>query len=218
MSLNYTGYFITPIYEQKIDKWIKPLNKACDKHIKQARKRDIPFIKKRNKDFKRNLKDFGLSAHSGSLSGLPEFKEIEEYVIKCSDKILDQMGYNTQGYKMFMTEMWVQEFSKNGAGHHETHIHYDNHISGFYFLKGSDKTSYPIFKDPRLAKIMSSLPEKNPWDTTFASHAIKYHPEPGTLILFPSFLEHGFPIDHGIEPFRFMHFNLQAVRRTIINK
>ena len=44
------------------------------------------------------------------------------------------------------------------------------------------------------------------------------HPEPGTLILFPSFLEHGFPLDHGIEPFRFMHFNLQAVRKTIVDK
>ena len=56
MSLNYTGYFITPIYEEKIDKWIKPLNKACDKHIKEAKKKDIPFIKKRNKDFKKNLR------------------------------------------------------------------------------------------------------------------------------------------------------------------
>ena len=42
----------------------------------------------------------------------------------------------------------------------DTHVHWDNHISGFYFLKCSDKTSYPIFHDPR-AGMMTKLPQKD---------------------------------------------------------
>jgi hypothetical protein len=50
---------------------------------------------------------------------------------------------------------------------------------------------------------------------TFGTQLINYKPQPGALILFPAFLEHQFVMDLGIEPFRFIHFNLQAVRKMI---
>lgn len=218
MDLNFTGHFITPIYFQEIEQWAKPLNKACDKHIKDAKNREKTFFKERSKNLNKNIKDFGLSHHSSSLENLPEFKEIQDYVLKSSNKILDHMGYNLTNYNLFYTELWVQEFAKGGAGHHEAHIHYDNHISGFYFLKCSDRTSFPVFNDPRLGKTTCQLPEKNPADTTFASQGIKFDIRPGTLILFPSYLQHLFPVDYGIDPFRFIHFNLQAVRKSITDK
>ncbi len=34
--------------------------------------------------------------------------------------------------------------------------------------------------------------------------------KPGTLLLFNSWLPHQFSVDNGIDPFRFIHFNLQA--------
>jgi hypothetical protein len=33
------------------------------------------------------------------------------------------------------------------------------------------------------------------------------------LVLFPSFLEHKYSIDYGIEPFRFINFNLKAIKK-----
>ena len=41
--------------------------------------------------------------------------------------------------------------------------------------------------------------------------------EPGTLIFFPAYVAHEFAVDMGIEPFRFIHFNLQAIRNDIVN-
>jgi hypothetical protein len=35
------------------------------------------------------------------------------------------------------------------------------------------------------------------------------------MIFFPAYLEHQYTVDDGVEPFRFIHFNLQAVRRMI---
>ena len=43
-----------------------------------------------------------------------------------------------------------------------------------------------------------------------------YKPRPGTLIFFPGYVPHEFAVDMGVEPFRFIHFNLQAVRNIIV--
>ena len=218
MNLDFKGYFTTPVYSTLILDWLKPLIKATDPFIKEAKNNNKVHITKRNKEFKKNINDIGMSHHSRSIIDIDEFKELQNFVHKSSNKILDHMGYDLSEYNLHYTEMWVQEFAKQGGGHHEGHIHYDNHISGFYFLKCSEKTSFPIFHDPRPAKIMSDLPMKNQLEINFSSPYIHYKPVPGTLILFPAFLEHSFTYDLGIEPFRFIHFNIQAIRKMILNK
>ena len=40
-------------------------------------------------------------------------------------------------------------------------------------------------------------------------------PKPGTLIIFPGYLEHEYAVDFGIEPFRFIHWNIQAVPKEM---
>ena len=216
MKLNFTGYFITPIYSIEIPEWVEPLIKATDPFIKEAKYNHKKIIKERNKQLNKKINDFGMSHHSTSLIDLDEFKQIKTFVFNASNDILNHIGYDLNGYEIHWTEMWVQEFAKNGGGHHEGHIHYDNHISGFYFLKCSDKTSYPIFHDPRVAKNMSQLPLKNDLDVNFGTQMINYKPKPGTLILFPAYLTHQFSVDFGIQPYRFIHFNLQAIRKMIV--
>ena len=36
---------------------------------------------------------------------------------------------------------------------------------------------------------------------------------PGTLIIFPGYLEHEFSVDFGIEPFRFIHWNIKQYQK-----
>jgi uncharacterized protein (TIGR02466 family) len=212
-NLENISYFGTPIYFVELPELINSLNKSSDKFILDAKKRNKELIKNRDKQFKKKLGDFGINHHSTSLINLKEFNKLQEYVEKRSFEILDHMGYDLTYYNLIWTEFWVQEFAEKGGGHHEGHVHYDNHISGFYFLKCSDKTSYPIFHDPRPAKLMTQLPFKNINEITFGSAAINLKPKPGSLVLFPSFLEHEFAMDLGIESFRFIHFNLQAIRK-----
>jgi uncharacterized protein (TIGR02466 family) len=118
---------------------------------------------------------------------------------------------------MSITEMWVQQFAKNGGGHHSPHTHWNGHISGFYFLKCSDKTSYPIFHDPRPGKVMNQLPEKDSNSFSDAVDLINIKPKPGTFVFFNSYLGHEFVVDHGVEPFRFIHFNIRAIPKQLIN-
>jgi len=127
------------------------------------------------------------------------------------------MGFDLTNYQVFTTEMWVQEFAKNGGGHHTLHTHWNGHISGFYFLKASEKTSLPIFEDPRPGNMMNLLPEKDKTKVTYASSQINYPVKPGRLMFFPSYMPHQYIVDMGYEPFRFIHWNCQAIPKGVLN-
>ena len=219
--MNTNWYFSTPVYTIEKPEWVSSAIKATDKYIKESQKRLQPEIKERkkilgNKDYLK-VKDHGVSYHSTPLNGDPNLKELEEYVGATAWNLLDEWGYDMSLYTIFYTEFWVQEFAKQGGGHHSTHVHWDNHISGFYFLKCNDKTSYPIFHDPRSGAMMTKLPHKDKSKLSNMSDMIHFKPKPGTLIFFPGYVPHEFAVDMGVDDFRFIHFNLQAVRNDIIN-
>ena len=219
--MNTNWYFSTPVYTIEKPEWVSSAIKATDKYIKESQKRLQPEIKERkkilgNKDYLK-VKDHGVSYHSTPLNGDPNLKELEEYVGATAWNLLDEWGYDMSLYTIFYTEFWVQEFAKQGGGYHSTHVHWDNHISGFYFLKCNDKTSYPIFHDPRSGAMMTKLPHKDKSKLSNMSDMIHFKPKPGTLIFFPGYVPHEFAVDMGVEPFRFIHFNLQAVRNIIID-
>ena len=204
-------YFQTPIYLVNIPQWIKPINKISDKYIKEAVKNNKKKIKDKTKKYKKSMKDFGIVNHSTPMFNDPEMKTFTDYVSGFSYKLLDHQGFDMSIYNLIWNELWVQEFPKNGGGYHNNHVHSNNHISGFYFLKCSDKTSYPIFHDPRPTKLMTQLRQKDESQATLSSEKINFKISPGTLIVFNSYLFHEFVMDEGIEPFRFIHFNIQAI-------
>jgi uncharacterized protein (TIGR02466 family) len=200
--------------------WLSKITKATDKYIKNAYELKKPELKERkkilgNKNWLK-VKDHGMSYHSTPLNGDPAFKELEEYIGATSINLLDEWGYDVSQYTPFFTEFWVQEFSKNGGGHHDTHVHWDNHISGFYFLKCSDKTSYPVFHDPRAGAMMTKLPQKDISKISPMSDQLHFVPQPGQLMFFPAYVPHQFSVDNGVDDFRFIHFNIQAIRSTIV--
>ena len=199
--------FKTPIYTIEKPKWVNKVNKACDKYIKESYARD-----------NKGKKDFGHSYHSGPLTGDKNLKELQDYIGATTHNLLNEWGCDLEQYKVYFTEFWVQEFSKRGGGHHDTHIHWDNHLSGFYFLKCSSKTSYPVFHDPRSAAMMTKLPMKNQSEVNYNMTSFHLTPKPGTLVFFPAYVPHQFTVDNGSEPFRFIHFNLQAVRKIIVGE
>jgi hypothetical protein len=72
-----------------------------------------------------------------------------------------------------------------------------------------------MFHDPRAGKMMTQLPEKDKNIVTLATEKVLLKPVPGTMMFFNSFLPHQFIVDNGVEPFRFIHFNLQAIPKNI---
>jgi len=201
-------YFSTPIWNEEKPEFVKSLNKASDKYIKAARKRDKKIIKAN--------KDFGTSHHSTSLLKDNDFLDLRNYAGQRSWEFLNQQGYDMKLYTTLFSEMWVQEFSKKGGGVHSAHIHWNQHVSGFYFLKCSDKTSYPIFHDPRTGARCTKLKLKpNTKGIVLGTELVHFKIKPGSLIIFPGYMEHEYAVDHGKEPFRFIHWNITAIPKQM---
>ena len=200
-------YFKTPIWIEEKPEFIKSLNKASNEYIKAAKKREKEYIKKWG--------DFGRSYHSTPLTMDNNFLDFRNYVGQKSWEFLDWCGFDMQQYTTMFSELWVQEFAKNGGGHHSAHIHWNQHVSGFYFLKCSDKTSYPIFHEPRTGARATKLKMKPGNGIFHGTELVHFKPKPGTLIIFPGYMEHEYAVDHGKEPFRFIHWNIQAVPKEM---
>ena len=215
-KLNREDYFKCPIWFADETKFVNILNSASDKYIDAARKNLQPNIDKHNK-VNKTTGDLGSVYHSTTLIGDPKFKELQDYIGATSYNLLMEMGFDLRDHQVFTTEMWVQEFAKDGGGHHTLHTHWNGHMSGFYFLKASEKTSMPLFEDPRAGNVMNLLPEKDKTKVTYASSAIHYKCKPGRIIFFPSYMPHQYIVDMGIEPFRFIHFNCQAIPKGVLN-
>jgi uncharacterized protein (TIGR02466 family) len=215
-QLNREDYFKCPIWFGDAPEFVSEIDKASDRYIEAAKKTLQPNIDKINKKNK-TKGDLGSVYHSTSLIGDPKFETLTDYIGATSHNLLMEMGFDMRGHQLFTTEMWVQEFAKDGGGHHTLHTHWNGHISGFYFLKASDKTSLPLFEDPRPGNVMNLLPELDKTKITYASSMIHYKCQPGRMIFFPSYMPHQYIVDMGIEPFRFIHFNCQAIPKGVLN-
>jgi len=202
-------YFKTPVWMEEKPEFVKSLNKASDKYIKASKK--MPEGKKYLKDFG----DFGRSWHSTPLTMDNDFLDLRNYIGQKSWEFLDHSGFDMPQYQTMFSEMWVQEFSKKGGGHHSAHVHWNQHVSGFYFLKCSDKTSYPIFHEPRTGARATKLKMKNQKGLWPGTELVNFRPKPGTLIIFPGYLEHEYAVDHGKAPFRFIHWNITAIPKEM---
>jgi len=206
--MHINNYFNTTLWFEQKPEFIKSLNKASNKYIAEARKKNKEHIKKYG--------DFGTSYHSTPLTIDNDFLDFRNYIGQKSWEYLDHQGFDMQQYKTIFSEMWVQEFSRKGGGHHPAHVHFNQHVSGFYFLKASDKTSMPVFHEPRTGARATKLKMKtNVEEILNGNDLIHFKPQPGTLIIFPGYLEHEFSMDFGIEPFRFIHWNIQAVPKEM---
>ena len=200
-------YFKTPIWIEQKPEFVKSLNKASNQYIKDAKKREKEYIKKHG--------DFGRSYHSTALTMDNNFLDFRNYIGQKSWEFLDWQGFDMKLYQTFFSELWVQEFAKKGGGHHSAHIHWNQHVSGFYFLKCSDKTSFPIFHEPRTGARATKLKMKPGNGVFHGTELVHFKPKPGTLIIFPGYMEHEYAVDFGVEPFRFIHWNIQAVPKEM---
>jgi uncharacterized protein (TIGR02466 family) len=194
-TVELKNYFSTPLWWDIYSDFLH-LDKVCDKYI----------IK--------NTNEFVYHSSNVLLKD-NNFSELTNLITIKSNEFLKLQGFDLSNHQTYFQEMWVQEFNSKGGGNHNTHIHWNSHVSGFYFLKCSDKTSYPVFHDPRPGAMMSKLPLQDNSKITHGSDSIHFKIKPGTMILFNSYLPHEFVVDKGLEPFRFIHWNIQMIPNEV---
>jgi hypothetical protein len=62
---------------------------------------------------------------------------------------------------------------------------------------------------------MIQLPEKENHKINLSSEKINLKIKPGLFVFFNSYLPHEYVVDEGKEPFRFIHFNIQAFPKNL---
>jgi hypothetical protein len=74
----------------------------------------------------------------------------------------------------------------------------------------------PVFHEPKTGARCTKLKMKPDLKGVWPGHE-QFHlnPKPGMLVIFPGYLEHEFSVDFGIEPFRFIHWNIQALPKEM---
>lgn len=82
---------------------------------------------------------------------------------------------------LVLKESWINITKKGEFQHYHNHVPYD--ISGVFYYQTNGRDGNIVFKDPALIKSTSKLLKKLP-------RTVRYQPNVGTLVLFPSFLEH----------------------------
>ena len=210
-NMDSTVLFESIVYRKELPEYVDRLNKITNDYLSKARKQAEGSIYVREQKYGVKIGDHGMSYHShGKLYNDKRMADFEALIRATARNILETQGFDLVNHSMEYTEMWVQQFADKGGGHHEMHVHWDNHISGFYFLKCSDRTSIPVFHDPRPGRMMLNLPLKDHSKLCYAMERQSFKIFPGTLLMFNSYLPHEFKVDNGIDAFRFIHFNIKA--------
>ena len=98
------AYFPTVIWSEEKPEFVKSLNKASNKYIKEARNRNKAHIKKHG--------DFGLSHHSTPLTADNDFLDFRNYIGQKSWEYLDHQGYDMQQYTTMLVSCGYKSFLK----------------------------------------------------------------------------------------------------------
>jgi uncharacterized protein (TIGR02466 family) len=136
-----------------------------------------------------------------------EISALAKFISQTAWDILSIQGYAMEYLQTYYTEMWCQEH--HSGSFVERHIHNNGSIlSGFYFIDCPKDCCKIVVFDPRDAKVITSLPEKNPSAVSHASNLVSFDPKEGDIMFTNSWLPHSFTKNLSADPMRFIHFNI----------
>ena len=169
-------FFSTPIWASKIDNY-KNINKEMFNYINNLKKKDPDGI------IKSNFKGW----HSKDFS-LKEKQPVNfiEGIKKNINNSLKDMNWDISLQSVKIQSMWAI-INKEGAWN-QKHQHANSDLSAAYYVSAHDKCGDIVFYDPRAARVYKHPIAKSPNNLNATVNSIK--PEPGLLVLFPSYLEH----------------------------
>lgn len=193
-TLNANLYFPTIIYTIDKPEFLESVNKVAEESLVESRKNQ-------------KLNDVYPLYMTGNLYDKPEIIPFQFYVGQTAFNILNEQGYNLDGYEPYFSEMWCQEHYRASGMDQHTHGA-GSQIVGFYFLECPEDCSRVLFHDPRAGKPLISWSEKDMSQATFASNIINFEAKPGMLMFTNAWLPHSFSRNESTKPMKFIHFNL----------
>lgn len=138
----------------------------------------------------------------------PAFKVLAKAIDKHVAAFAKVLEFDLGGGKLKMDSFWVNVLPEGGF--HAAHIHPHSVISGTFYVSIPKGASALRLEDPRHAMMMASPPRKakaSRDNQAFVSVA----PQPGTLLLWESWLRHDVPVNRSTEERISVSFNYNWV-------
>lgn len=176
------------------------LNDALVKHITHIRK-ELKSTKRSNE----------MGWHSPTnLHNDEGFAELCACIDGMSGTVAASMNMRNDR-RLAIESFWVNINPK--FAYNALHDHPQSMLSGVYYVRADDQSGCLRFRDPRAAKRMNPWPV-GPDDKTDQRHwdRVNYKPQPGRLIMFPSWLEHDVEPNMSDEDRISISFNLELRR------
>lgn len=138
---------------------------------------------------------------------IPAFKlviqeGVERYLRSCAPQA-DQNAYNKMFNHCYIDGAWITQLENNDYAHQ--HQHMSSQISGVYYhsIPESGEGGEIYFSTPVFGHYVCAS------TTSFPCPQVIIKPEEGTMILFPSYLEHGVRTYLGNDPRISLSFNIE---------
>ena len=187
-------FFSTPIWASKIENYEKT-NHEMFEYIIGLQKNDPEGISKSN--FK--------GWHSENFNMNDEQpKNFVEAIKNNINTALNDMGWDITNQSVKIQGAWAIINEKNAWN--QKHHHSNSDLSAAYYVSAHDNCGDIVFYDPRPAPVHKHPMSKFPNELNATRRQIK--PEPGMLILFPSYLEHSVRANLSDEKRVVISFNL----------
>ena len=130
----------------------------------------------------------------------PTFADFTKLVEIATQSVAQYLEY--ERFPMMITGCWAN-INPPGA-YHPTHNHPNNFLSGVYYVAVPERGPGLVFQDPRPVLMM-------PWTgklSRVTGNAYVAQPQPGRMVIFPSWLRHHVPSNQGTTERISISFNL----------
>ena len=120
------------------------------------------------------------------------FGELKQALDKHVAAFAKELEYDLGQGKLQLDSLWINVLPPGGV--HTSHIHPHSVVSGTYYVTIPDGASALKLEDPRLGFMLAAPPRKKkakPENRQFAYIA----PNPGTVLLWESWLRHEVPLN-----------------------
>jgi len=134
----------------------------------------------------------------------PNFADLKRLLDKHVAKFAKACAFDLGGKKLKLDSLWVNVL--DGKGGHGAHIHPHSVVSGTLYVALPKGSRGLKLEDPRLAMMMAAPPRLEGAPEELQSF-VEIVPEPGTVLLWESWLRHEVPPGSGKEPRISISFN-----------
>ena len=193
-------FFSTPVWIKQLNNF-ENINDELKSYIYQARKDNPEGVKKSNVN--------GWHSEGFDLNN----QSLKNFITEISNNIgsaIKDMDWDLDSQITRITNMWA--IINKDRAFNERHHHGNSSLSAAYYVKAEKNAGDLIFFDPRQANVFHHPTSKKANSLNCQVQSVT--PRAGTLVLFPSYLEHKVAENLSNEERIVVSFNVSLIKKN----